>query len=265
MCRMIAYEGPPLTLGALVYDAPHALQSQAYRPRTMLSGTVNVDGTGIAWWPEGETTPLRYATERPPWSDDNLRGLAPRLAGVRIVAAVRSATPGMPGGEAAVAPFVLDDFAFAHNGYVDDFQGETGAALLALVPAAASALVEARTDSRVLFAIAAAHRLHAGTGARLAPSLVHAARATASLCRERGQRAQLVFVAADRQGLAAVRASVGVPANTLFFARDRIDGGSSLTIASEPLEDSVTWQPLPETHALEWRRGALLVEPFSLE
>ena len=68
MCRLAGYVGAPTTLASLLYDPRHALERQAYLPREMVSGTVNVDGTGIAWWSGEEAEPMRYVSERPPWS-----------------------------------------------------------------------------------------------------------------------------------------------------------------------------------------------------
>ena len=58
MCRLAAYAGPPAPLSALLYDPPHSLEHQAYAPRELVSGNVNVDGTGVAWWPAHEDEPL---------------------------------------------------------------------------------------------------------------------------------------------------------------------------------------------------------------
>ena len=56
MCRIAAYAGPPVTLSAVLYDPPHSLERQAYRPNELVHGTVNVDSTGVAW---GGTTKAR--------------------------------------------------------------------------------------------------------------------------------------------------------------------------------------------------------------
>jgi len=94
MCRFAAYHGPPRPLAEMLYEAPHSLERQAYVPREMVEGHVNVDGTGVVWWPHGDDEPLRYVTVLPPWSDPNLPTLAPRLQGRTILGSVRSATPG---------------------------------------------------------------------------------------------------------------------------------------------------------------------------
>src|SRR5262249_37113611 len=134
MCRLAAYVGPAAPLSTLLYDPLRSLEFQSYRPREQLSGFVNVDGTGVAWWDSLETEPMRYVTERPPWSDPNLPLLARRLRAIVQLAAVRSATPGMPFGPASVAPFVHEGIACAHNGYLREFKQRTRRTLLARLP-----------------------------------------------------------------------------------------------------------------------------------
>ncbi|HEX9888931.1 MAG TPA: hypothetical protein VGA69_05605, partial [Nitriliruptorales bacterium] len=126
MCRLAAYVGPPAPLSTLLYDPPRSLQVLSYQPRELLYGSVNVDGTGIAWWDEIDQPPLRYVTASPPWSDPNLASLAPRLTGRVQLAAVRGATPDIPFGPANVAPFAHDGVAFVHNGWVGEFRRGTG-------------------------------------------------------------------------------------------------------------------------------------------
>jgi glutamine amidotransferase len=244
---MAAYLGPPLALARVLYEAEHGLEHQAYAPRTMLSGTVNVDGTAIAWWPPEDTNdePLRYATELAPWADANLIGLAPRLHACALVAAVRSATPGMPGGPTTAAPFVHGRLALAHNGYVEGFGGDLGKHLVDELPSWAAALMTTRTDSLALFAHVAARRAMR-PGEALGGALVAVVERVARACREQGVRAQLNLLACEGQELAAVRAGVGLPANTLFTLRDRGAWPGARLLASEPLDDDEGWSEIPE-------------------
>ena len=243
MCRFAAYLGRPRPLSSLVYDPPHALEHQAYLPREQLSGHVNVDGTGVAWWPDGHEVPLRHASELPPWSDENLRELAPHLRARAIVAAVRGTTPGMPAGRAAVAPFVTGGLAIAHNGWIGGFAGPTGAALLAALPPRWLTELGVVTDSRVLASHVAA-RVEAGA------SLTEAVRDTlaqvAAVCRDHHTIATLNLVVADGRRMVAARAAVGTPANSLYVHVDA-DG---TVVASEPLDDG-DWQPVADGHVVE--------------
>jgi predicted glutamine amidotransferase len=54
---MAAYAGPPAPLSVLLSDPPWALSEQAWRgrvPGPEGTNAVNVDGTGVVWWPAGE-------------------------------------------------------------------------------------------------------------------------------------------------------------------------------------------------------------------
>ncbi|MDP8970062.1 MAG: hypothetical protein M3N52_06135, partial [Actinomycetota bacterium] len=122
---MAAYLGPPRPLSTLLYEPPRALQVQAYDPKEQLFGGVNVDGTGVAWWVDDEPAPLLYRSDRPPWSDPNLPDLSRRLRARVQLAAVRSASPGIPYGTNYVAPFVHGTLACAHNGWLGEFRRAT--------------------------------------------------------------------------------------------------------------------------------------------
>ena len=245
MCRFAAWAGAPLPV-VVLFEAPHGLERQAYAPRLMRSGHVNVDGSAFACWlDDGDPGPLRYATTRPPWADANLLPLARRLRGRMIVAAVRSATPGQPGGEDAAAPFVSGRLAFAHNGWIADLDGRTGKKLTDMLPAAAQAAVRVRTDSRLLFGhlLALARDEPAPGPAALIERL--AARVLAVL-RETGADAQLNLLVADGSTVAALRCGAGGTPNSLFV----LDGGTRFSggvlVASEPLDDDPGWRGVEE-------------------
>lgn len=151
MCRLAAYLGPPVPLSRLLFDPPRSLEVQAHDPREQLHGTLNVDGTGVAWWNGDGEEPLRYVNDRPPWSDPNLRGLAPRLTGRVQLAAVRSATVGHPFGPGNVAPFTYGHFSGAHNGFLGRYREATARPLTALLPDSHYSAMSAVSDSLTLF------------------------------------------------------------------------------------------------------------------
>jgi glutamine amidotransferase len=263
MCRLAGYAGPPAPLSLLLYDPPQALSVQAWRPRLQHEGHVNVDGTGVAWWPpgEGEEEPLRYATERPPWSDPNLPQLARRLRGTVQLAAVRSATPGLPYGPAAAAPFAHGGLAAAHNGRLGGFRGPVGRRLLQALPDDLFHAAGALTDSLALFLTVVRHhraRPEAGLAAAVAAAVQDAAKA----CADAGEPATLTVLAADRGGIVGARAAVGTPSNTLFT---RGGGDGAALVASEPLDDHAGWREVPDHHLVEFGRGGVTVRPLDTE
>lgn len=261
MCRMAGYVGVPRTLDALLYDAPHALYEQAHAPREQLWGTVNVDGTGAAWWPDHAPGPLRYASTQPPWNDENLRELAPHLRARAMIAAVRGATAGVAGGRAAVAPFVVGDLAVAHNGWLEGFRDDVAPRLIADLPAAWVGELEVLSDS-LLLALQVAARRRAGRD--LADTVASAVEDTAALCRELGRTATLNLLVSDGRRLVATRASVGVAHNSLYVLTDGESPWSDgALVASEPLDDR-PWEPVPSGHLVEVTPGSCHARPLDL-
>lgn len=263
MCRFAAYLGPAQPQARMLYDAPHSLERQAYVPREMVEGHVNVDGTGVAWWPEGEEEPLRYVTVLPPWSDPNLPHLAPRLLGRTIVASVRSATPGIPTAPGTVLPFVLDGVAGLHNGFLRKFRQATAARCLAKLPEDLVGRFEGLSDSLVVFLLAIAARRE-DPDLTLADALVVAAGTAARTCAEVDAHASLNLVLAAGREIVALRFARGVEPNSLYL-RDRIDEDKGATIASEPLDEDPAWRPVPADHVVRVTAAAATVAPVRIE
>ncbi|HVU72804.1 MAG TPA: ergothioneine biosynthesis protein EgtC [Mycobacteriales bacterium] len=117
MCRHVAWLGAPRTLASLVLEPAHGLLVQSYAPRRQAHGRVNADGWGIGWWADGPE-PARWRANRPIWTDASLASVAPHIRSSCIVAAVRSATVGMPLDETACAPFTDGRRLLSHNGIV---------------------------------------------------------------------------------------------------------------------------------------------------
>ncbi|MGD8330628.1 MAG: class II glutamine amidotransferase [Acidobacteriota bacterium] len=259
MCRLAAYTGSPVLLESLLYEAPHSLEVQAYRPREMLSGHVNVDGTGVVWWSSGERAPLRYVSAQPPWSDANLPGLAGRLSGAPVVAVVRSQTPGMPAGVAAVHPFTYEGWAGAHNGYLREFAGYAHE-LIGRIDDHLVGALEVVSDARVLFllAVGALRR-----GASLTEALVETAGTAAQVCAAHDVVASLNLVLADQQRVAVLRAARGETANSLYVASGAQRWPGGCVLASEALDDDPAWHAVPEDHVVTLEGTEVTIDPVS--
>jgi glutamine amidotransferase len=119
MCRHLAWLGAPRTLASLVLDGEHALLVQSYRPRRQQHGTINADGWGVGFYPADRGEPARWRSDRPLWSDNSFASVAPVISSGCVLAAVRSATVGMPVDEASAAPFTDGRWLLSHNGVVD--------------------------------------------------------------------------------------------------------------------------------------------------
>lgn len=234
MCRLAGYLGEPRPLSWLLYDSEHSLEHQSYRPNEMVHGTVNVDGSGIAWWNDSDPEPLRYVTDRSLWADPNLPDLARRLTSGAQIAAVRSATPGLAFGPSSVAPFTFERWAFAHNGQVGGFRGSVGRALLDELPDDLYEHYTVVNDSLAIFLTAVGIARRTGN---LGEAVAEAVQRVISLCKKADTTATLNVMMSDGSELVATRMSHDNPFNSLYVG----DG----LIASEPLEQG-DWTAVPE-------------------
>ncbi|MFY1692550.1 ergothioneine biosynthesis protein EgtC [Plantactinospora sp. WMMB782] len=231
MCRHLAYLGPALPLAALLFDPPHSLARQSWAPRDMRGGgTVNADGFGLGWYP-GDGPPVRYRRATPIWSDAALPALAAATSAGAVLAAVRSATVGMPVVETAAAPFGEGRWLFSLNGVVAGWP-DSVASLAAGLPTRDLLTLDAPTDAALLWALVR-HRLRAG--ADPAESVGRTVREVAAAAP--GSRLNLLLT----DGRLVV-ASAGGHALSV-----RATGGSVL-VSSEPLDEGPGWRPVPDGH-----------------
>ncbi len=252
MCRLAAYLGPPAPLSTLLYDGEHSLYHQAYQPREMLHATVNVDGTGVVWWPDDVPpgdAPLRYVTAQTPWADTNLVALAPRLRARLMIAAVRAASPGIPYGLGQVAPFAYEHLAFSHNGWLGGFRKGTGRELAERLPADLYGAMEAVSDSIVVFKTFIKH-LRAGADNELRPALQATLDEVIEVMRRAGEAATLNLVVSDGDRIVASRLSFGERHNSLYVLSGSEHHPDALVLASEPLDDDPAWWPVPAGHTV---------------
>jgi glutamine amidotransferase len=230
MCRHLAYLGPPAPLSRLLFDPPHSLAHQSWAPRDMRGGgTINADGFGVGWYPAAGAEPVRYRRATPLWSDATLPGLAGSVAAGAVLAAVRSATAGMPVVETAAAPFGDGPWLFSHNGVVRGWP-DSVAKLAATLPPADLLLLDAPTDSAFLWALVRDRRRR---GAGLAEVVAEVEAAAP------GSRLNLLLT----DGSTIVATAVG---HSLSVRR----GDGHVLVASEPLDDDPAWQAVPDRSLL---------------
>jgi glutamine amidotransferase len=217
VCRHLAWLGRPRTLAELVLEPPSSLLVQSYAPRRQRYGTVNADGWGVGFYVPGRTGPARWRSARPLWGDASFASVAPVISSGCVLAAVRSATVGMPIEESAVAPFTDGRWLVSHNGRVNR----------ALLPPAPDA--ESTVDSAVLAAM------------------------VFDRCPETMGR--IVLEVADRDP--AARLNLLATDGSRLLATTWGDTLSVLTtedgtaLASEPWDDSPGWTDVPDRHLVE--------------
>jgi len=231
MCRHLGWLGAPVSVSSLVLDPPNGLLVQSYAPRRQKHGLMNADGWGVGFF-DGDVA-RRWRSAAPLWGDASFASVAPALRSGCVVAAVRSASIGMPIEPSAAAPFTDGRWLLSHNGLVD-----RGA-----LPLTADVLrrAESTCDSAQLAALIFDRGLDA-----LADTIVEVGNADPD--------ARLNVLAADGSRLLATTWG-----DTLSLLR-RDDG---VVLASEPYDDDPRWQDLPDRHLVEV--GAAGVELIPLK
>lgn len=231
MCRHLAYVGAPVRLADLLLTPPHSLLRQSWAPKDMRGGgTVNADGYGIGWHTD-DPVPVRLRRTGPMWADETLPALAASVSARGVLAAVRSATVGMPVVETACAPFTTGPWLFSHNGVVRGWPSSV-AAPAARLPVTDLLLMDAPTDSALLWALV---RSALSDG-------VPAAKAVASVVAEVAAAApdsRLNLLLSDGTTV------VGSAWTHSLWVRALPAGA---VVASEPYDDDPAWREVPDGH-----------------
>src|SRR4051794_12098786 len=219
MCRHLGWLGEPRSIASLVLEPPSGLLVQSYAPRRQKHGLMNADGWGVGFFDKGVVR--RWRSAAPLWGDASFASISPALSSGCIVAAVRSASIGMPIEPSASAPFSDGQWLLSHNGLVDR----------SVLPLSTemSRLAESTVDSALLAALIFDRGLDA-----LGDTIVEVAAADPS--------ARLNILAANGSRLLATTWG-----DTLSVLR--LDDG--VVLASEPYDDDPAWQEIPDRHLVD--------------
>lgn len=230
MCRHLGWLGADVTVSSLMLDPPHGLRVQSYAPRRQKHGLMNADGWGVGFFddPAQGGVPRRWRSPAPLWGDVSFDSVAPALRSHCVVAAVRSATVGMPIEISATAPFTDGQWLLSHNGIVDR----------AVLPA--TTVAESVCDSAILAAAIFARGLDA-----LGQTITEVG--------EADPNARLNILAANGSRLLAT-----VWGDTLSILR-RPDG---VVLASEPYDDDSQWEDVPDRHLVEVTATSVTLTPL---
>jgi gamma-glutamyl hercynylcysteine S-oxide hydrolase len=212
MCRHLGWLGEPRSVASLMLEPPYGLLVQSYSPRRQKHGLMNADGWGVGFF-DGAVA-RRWRSAAPLWGDTSFASVAPALRSGCVVAAVRSASVGMPIEPSASAPFTDGQWLLSHNGLVDR----------AVLPLSSAA--ESTNDSALLAALIFERGMDA-----LGDTVAEVAAADPN--------ARLNILAANGSELRATTWG-----DTLFVLRTA-DG---VVLASEPFDDDTGWQEIPDRH-----------------
>ncbi|MEM9864146.1 MAG: class II glutamine amidotransferase [Myxococcota bacterium] len=243
MCRLLGTFGRARSLREVLLGQEHSLEVQSYAPKMMNEALLNADGFGVAWYVEGEEGPARYRSVLPIWSDENLRSMGGHVRSERILAYVRSATPGIGVSLPNTQPFVHGPYCFMHNGYLNEFrQGGTMRRIQQGLSDEAFQAIGGTSDSEHLFALTL-DALFSGA------DLLDALKSTVERARTAsdGRRGLLAFMLSDGERMVSLRSGIHGAQMPTLFVNER-EGVA--TVASEPLDEG-EWEPVPGGASLE--------------
>jgi glutamine amidotransferase len=183
----------------------------------------------------------------PIWGDSSLAGLAGAVSAGAVLAAVRSATPGMPVSEGACAPFGEGQWLFSHNGAVGGWP-DSVESVAATLPARDLLTLDAPTDSALLWALVRA-RLRDG---------VSPDKALAEVTCTVGALApgRLNLLLADGATITATTWG-----DSLYHRHDE----AGTTVASEPDDDSPLWTEIPDRTLVTADAGGISLSPLTTD
>lgn len=230
MCRHIGWLGAPRSVASLVLEPPSGLLIQSYAPRRQKHGLMNADGWGVGFYrPDapGEP-PCRWRSASPLWGDASFASVAPALRSGCVVAAVRSATVGMPIDASAAAPFTDGHWLLSHNGVVDR----------SVLPATRGA--ESVVDSAVL----AAHLFARGVD-RLGDTIAEVG--------ADDPNARLNILAGNGSRLLAT---------TWGDTLSVLTTTEGTALASEPYDDDGRWRDVPDRHLVDVGPDGISITPL---
>lgn len=249
MCRWLAYSGEPLQASTVILDAKHSLVAQSL-DSPLGAETVNGDGFGIGWYPQGAVSgsiPAVFHSVEPAWHDENVRELSRSIVSPLFFSHVRAAG-GPPIQRTNCHPFRWENWLFMHNGFLGEFAKVKRDLTFAIDPSLYTHVM-GTTDSEVLFHLAITFGLVDDPVKALTATVDHVER----VGREHGILfpMQGTIAVADGATIWALRYSSQGRSRTLFHSVDiptiremypdaerlRRFGEHAHVVVSEPLND----------------------------
>lgn len=246
MCRIVVYAGELGPVAPVMYGGEHSLHDQSFRPKELMDGSLNADGYSVAWYHEGQ--PVRVADDRPIWQNADLEQMLGTVQSTMAVAGVRNASPGIPYGLAEVAPMILNRWTFTLNGYVKDFRHRFMREFRRGLPDQLYGEIRGTSDTETLFLMAVAE---VERGLSLSAALASVARTAIAAVNREGVDAQLNMALTDGESASVTRAGSLDRSNSLYVAEASSILARGTLVASEPLDESTTWQTVGHDQVVE--------------
>jgi ergothioneine biosynthesis protein EgtC len=245
MCRLLAYIGTPVSLEPLLYKPEHSIIVQSYEPKEMLSGVVNADGYGVAWYDlKKHSEPFIYKNTLPIWNDVNLPSISRYVESKNILAYVRSATSGQALDMSNSQPFQYKNLSFIHNGRIDKFKNTLYRPIRSKLSDEIYNWIGGSTDSEHFCAMILNH-LTSNPDKTVEQALQATLLEIQDMALNYDTYALINLVISDGKRLVASRYATKSPAPTLYWVKNDENFPNSVILASEPLFTG-NWQTVPE-------------------
>ena len=255
MCRWLAYNGKPLFLEELLFNAEHSLIEQSLHARKAVT-TINGDGFGISWYGERDTPGL-FRDILPAWNDSNLKSIAQQIKSSLFLAHVRAST-GTPVSRENCHPFTYKNWSFMHNGQIGEYN-KVRQDLEMTLPPELYPLRLGSTDSELIFLLMIKNGLENAPICAVQKTI----RDILKTMDQYNVEEALRFTAclSNGQEILAIRYANDDQAPTLYVCTQ----DHALLVASEPLNTtSQEWWSLPQGQCLHIKDGASIHHPFTI-
>ncbi|MFI6868390.1 class II glutamine amidotransferase [Nocardia sp. NPDC050406] len=209
-------------------------------------------GPGVSGGPEPAHTASvtsRYRNAAPIWTDPAVDEVLPQIRSRAVVAALRSATVGLPLERAACAPFTHGRWAFSHNGAIPGWR-DTFTTLAAKFESPSLLEAESLTDSAMLWVILRGLLEEKSVAADAALRQVVAG------VLEHSPTARLNLLLGDGETLWAT---------TWHHSLSVLVTDEFAVVASEPYDDDERWRPIADRQLVVAGPGRVTVEPLDID
>lgn len=256
MCRLVGFLGnQPILLKTILSDPENSLISQSKSAKIGETG-VNADGFGIGWYQTAlDPTPAVFNSIQPAWNDDNLGHICSKTTSNCFIGHVRASTVGDVN-PLNCHPFSYEQFLFAHNGTIREFDC-IRRPLLEQLSDACFFSIKGHTDSEHFFALfidCLAKKEETGSILSMFEAFKKAVTIISALQQKYspGSFTRINSILSNGKSMLATRytSDLAVLPLSLYYSTN-FDSEQSIIIASEPLnnQDKI-WHEVPPNHAL---------------
>lgn len=263
MCRLVSYLGEKAILLDKVLSTPDNSLIKQSKSARLGPHFVNADGVGIGWYNlDIDNKPALFKSTQPAWNNHNLQDLAAKVKSSCFVGHVRASTVGDVI-ESNCHPFRHENYLFAHNGTIADFN-LIRKKILSLLSESAFSLIKGQTDSETFFALVVNYMdpkldfiIRAKMAISKAIDTVNRLKAEVN-CKE---DTKLNTILTDGNQVIATKytSTPSDEALTLYYAISGITddlNNKYCLIASEPLTDCISeWHEVPDNSFLSINRA----------